>query len=48
MAVKEKDVGLTVDKCAAIRKFQLKNSSYQFIRQQLIWSDLAKISGDQS
>jgi hypothetical protein len=34
-----KDVGLTVDKCAVTRKFQLKNSSYQFIKQELIWND---------
>ena len=34
-----KGVGLTVDKCAVIRKFQPKNSSYQFIKQELIWND---------
>ena len=34
-----KDVGLTVDKCAVTRKFQPKNSSYQFIKQELIWND---------
>ena len=39
VAAEGKDVGLTVDKCVVTRKFQLKNSSYQFIRQELIWND---------